>query len=158
MLLRLRHADADYLSHRICTAKDTRDSLLAELGHRRTPWDEEGHIWHHPDAGSWRPDLREVVYHARLFSEVMHGATLLYNHLLIGLLGKKSPFEVDLDAWADLMDERAKDFASWDKRRFWEIARSRTHAWPPSDELCRSMVGLDFKIRPASIARPKSRS
>lgn len=123
--LRLRHADAEFLAHRICTAKDTRDSLLAELAHRRTAWDDEGHIWHHPDAGSWQPNLREVVYHARLFSEVMHGATLLYNHLLMGLLGKDSPFEFDLDTWADLMDECAKDFASWDRRRFWEIAREQ---------------------------------
>jgi hypothetical protein len=123
--LRLRQADAEYLAHRICTAKDTRDSLLAELVHRRTEWDEQEHIWHHPDAGSWHPDLCEVVYHARMFSEVMHGATLLYNHLLMGLLGKDSLFEADLDTWADLMDKRAEAFAAWDKRRFWEIVRDQ---------------------------------
>jgi hypothetical protein len=121
--LKLRQVDAEYLSQRIRTAPGTRDSLLAELMHRQTPWDDQRLIWFHPDAGSWPTRLREIVDHARLFSEVMHGATLLYNYILMGLLDKCSEFESKLDEWADLMETRSAAFEAWDKRRFWEIAR-----------------------------------
>lgn len=123
--LRLRDVDAEFLAHRVCTAKGTRNSLLAELVHRRVPWDEEGHIWQHPDAASWRADLCEIVHHARMFSEIMHGAVLLYNHLLMGLLGKESVFTGDFDEWADLMEDREAAYGCWNKSRFWEIVREQ---------------------------------
>jgi Family of unknown function (DUF6361) len=58
-----------------------------------------------------------------MFSEVMHGAALLYNHLLMGRLNKESSFESALDAWSEVMEERAKAFTAWDRRRFWELVR-----------------------------------
>lgn len=121
--LRLRYRDAEYLADRICTAAGTRDSLLATLVFRRCRWNQLEPIWFHPDQGSWPPLLREFVGHARMFSEVMHGAALLYNHLLMGRLDKESSFEAALDAWSEVMEERAEAFTAWDRRRFWELVR-----------------------------------
>ncbi len=122
--IQLRRDDAEFLAHRILTAEGTRKSLLAELVDRHTEWDDDAFIWQHPDKPDWPEALREIVEHAQMFSELLHGASLLYNHLLMRLLGRESDFE-ELIKWADLMDDRAADYAKWDKARFWEIARSQ---------------------------------
>ncbi len=122
--LQLRFADANYLSHRIRTATRTRDSLLAELVQQGTEWSDADHIWFHPEAKKWPANLRELVEHARMFSEVMLGASLLYNHALLRLMGKESPFEQSLDDWATTMQQRAQAYEQWDTKRFWELVRA----------------------------------
>lgn len=127
--LHLRERDARFLRDRILLGPETRRSLLAELLRRTTLHEPVEHVWQHPDLALWRPDLREWVKHAQLFSNLTHGAFLLYNTMLaeaserIGLHAAKRDFRADVDAWAAETASEMAMFRRWDRARFWELAR-----------------------------------
>lgn len=125
--LELRPLESEYLIHRIETSPETSGSLLARLVHDRSELGENGFIWQHVDfvAKAWPAPLMEQVEHARCFSEMMHGAQLLYNHLLALKKDHVSDFEAWLDEWAEIIEGRSDAFARWDKARFWELVRMR---------------------------------
>ncbi len=72
----LSREEAEFIRDRIQVACP--NSLLAflalhcELADAQAPWE-------HPDYGSFSEQHKELLTHARLFSEVMHGAALSYN-------------------------------------------------------------------------------
>jgi hypothetical protein len=138
----LRRIDAEYLRERIITTQGS--SMLARLldgerldEHLVYPWDCP-----HP-----LPEyLAEVLNHARCFSEVMHGSSLLYNLMLaqhgseIGMenayLERVDRYLDDLDVWAQLIEERSSNMTAWDRQRMWDIVYSanprvttRTHSF-----------------------------
>ena len=75
----LTAAEAGYLRERIILTH--RDSLLAFLVDDCEPA-ETAFAWEHPQRDRFREPFREQLLHARLFSEGMHGAQLLYNLML----------------------------------------------------------------------------
>lgn len=126
--LSLQKGEAVFLRDLILLGSETKRSLLAELLVRTTKHEPVEGVWQHPDFALWRPDLREWVDHARLFSKLTHGAFLLYNTMLaeaserIGRHAAKRDFRSELDAWATETEAEMARFRHWDRRRFWELA------------------------------------
>ncbi len=116
--------EADYLQHRMQVG-ECKGSLLAHFSHTRAdtaatfPWDA---------AEKLPPNLGELVYQARAFSQVMHGAAWLYN---LGLCRKSSlaahlerieEYETALEAWAN---QDAEVFTGWEPASLWELLAAR---------------------------------
>ena len=80
----LTAAEARYLRERIIVSH--RDSLLAFLVDECEPTGA-AFAWEHPQQSRFREPFSEQLFHARLFSEGMHGAQLLYNLLLAEAVG-----------------------------------------------------------------------
>lgn len=121
----LSRAEADYLQHRI---QATGPSLLAELVRRGTSIEVAAFPWERSDADSWREELREQVLHARSFSEVMHGASLLYNLLLAEALKDAELIEGYREAlarWGALMASRRQNHRAWRRPDFWALVATR---------------------------------
>ena len=71
------------------------------------------------------PDnLQNQIEHGRNFSEVMHGAQLLYNLILAEKRSWQEQidqYRSELDDWWRLMSERDGALRTWDRREFWRI-------------------------------------
>jgi hypothetical protein len=118
----LTAAEARYLRERIIVSH--RDSLLAFLVDECDP-SETAFAWEHPQQDRFREPFGEQLLHARLFSEGMHGAQLLYNFLLAEAVKNdewSDTFDAAMAAWAALVSRRSAAFTGWDRRRFWAIA------------------------------------
>ena len=123
----LTRGEAEYLAERIRLSPACSGSLLAELVAQRKRSDDVAFAWEHPHCAKLPPKLREILDHARNFSDVMHGAPLLYNLILAeqahwdeGVAKYKRAF----GEWAKAVSARSRVLAQWDRKRFWEIVRS----------------------------------
>jgi hypothetical protein len=125
--LRLTRIEAEYLSERIQLSPLCAGSLLAELVARRDRYEPVEFAWHHPHAGELPVKLREMLLHAQNFSELMHGAALLYN-LILAEQAHWDDGVVDYHArfadWVQTLASRSRALAEWKRIRFWEIART----------------------------------
>ena len=127
----LRRVEADFLEERITSTHG--ESMLAlmirgkRLAQRiRFPWDYP-HLL--PES------IRNVLVHARAFSEVMHGAALLYNLLLAkaGIErfgGDRYKDRLDryveaLDEWALMLEGRASELDRWDRADMWDMVEKQ---------------------------------
>lgn len=104
--LELRQSEAEYLRERI------RDRCAGTtLVERRAAWQEAGFAWQ-LDVPELPAEQREILDHARRFSETMHGAFLLYNHALAVANDDQARIEEyhgSLELWAErasLSDQR----------------------------------------------------
>jgi len=125
--------EADYLADRI--RQKAAGSLLAHfVSHELIP--DAPFPWLDKACRTLPPKLRHLLDHARHFSEVMHGAALLYNLLL----AESHP------QFADLRDEYRDKLANWwaevpmikaspvvqEREAFWSLVESNTaHRIPP---------------------------
>ncbi len=117
----LSRDDADYLQERIAFSQ--RDSLIGYLAVHGKP-DKAEFPWEHSQLASFCPEQQELIENARLFSDVMHGAALVYNILLSELRGRKdwvSKHRDLLAEWEKSVDRQGA--AAWEMRRFWELVR-----------------------------------
>ncbi len=124
--LSLSRAEAEYVAERIRLSPLCAGSLLAELVARGRSGDTVEFAWEHPDVGELPAKLRELLLHARNFSEVMHGAALLYNLILAEQAKWKdgiATYREALATWAKTLVTRARVFSEWNRQRFWEIVR-----------------------------------
>ncbi len=125
--LSLTRGEAEYLAERIRLSPACSGSLLAELVAQRQRSDDVPFAWDHPHYAKLPPKLREILDHARNFSDVMHGAPLLYNLILAeqahwdeGVAKYRRAF----GEWAKAVSARSRVLEQWDRKRFWEIVRS----------------------------------
>ena len=98
--------------------------MLAFLVGEAKPCDAVDFPWAHPQQDALGPTIREQLLHARCFSEVLHGATLLYNLMLARLRKAKdliSEYENRVESWATVMREANSRLGKWDRERFWEM-------------------------------------
>ncbi len=122
--LALATQEAEYLHDRIMT--HCRQSLLAFLVDR-TASTEVPFVWMHPALARFPRKLRRQVEHARHFSEVMHGAALLYNLMLgekSGREGEATEYEDRLIEWSQSIQSRKAELARWERREFWKTVGS----------------------------------
>jgi hypothetical protein len=84
-------------------------------------------VWQLPYLAELPLKLRELLEHARNFSEITHGAPLLYNLILAeqerwdeGIEDYRGRFA----EWAQLMADRFSVLKAWKRDRFWELART----------------------------------
>lgn len=111
--LRLTAEEAIFLRDRICSIQSEPNSLLKHLALNCRPIDVE-FPWEHAEYAGFSDLTKEILDHARLFSEVMHGAAMLYNGMLAELTGNEA-----------LLDEHRKQLRTWHKR----LDRSRVEDW-----------------------------
>ena len=83
--------------------------------------------WEHPFSADLPNKLRAMIDHAQNFSEVMHGAPLLYN-LLLAEQARRDEAVTDyhqrFNEWADLMLARSPILIKWNRERFWHLVHS----------------------------------
>jgi hypothetical protein len=125
--LRLTLREAEYLAERIRLSPACSGSLLAELVAQRRRSANTLFAWEHPHCAELPLKLREILDHARNFSEVMHGAPLLYNLILAEQAHQKDgvgKYRRAFGEWGKSLAERSRVLAQWDRKRFWELVRS----------------------------------
>jgi len=123
--LRLSREEAGYLRERI--VHSVPGTLLAFLAEMEETFQSVLFPWMHPCVSELPTRLREQLLHARNFSESMLGAALLYNLMLAELAKNQTridEYRRELTEWSRRLGDRASDLASWDRRRFWEVAVS----------------------------------
>ncbi len=120
---RLRREEAEFLIDRIKNSQT--GSLLADLA--PAPGEVEVELpWDHPDKGSFDTRHRELLDHAKLFSETMYGAAILYNLMLAEQMPKGEKKDEwlagrheDLAGWASSLD--ASTVRAWRLDQLWQL-------------------------------------
>ena len=124
--LALTTDEAEYLRDRI-RATDP-GSLLAHLVELKRRWKSVTFSWEHPRLAEFPELLSIEVNHARMFSEVLHGAALLYN-LMLAEKRKHDPwianFDERFEEWAMRIDSMADEVKKWDRGGFWHLVDSQ---------------------------------
>jgi len=128
--LSLSRDEAEYLRERIRFSSQCRRSLMAELvaPPLRTP--DLEFIWEHPRSASFGPAHKQILTHAQNFSEMMHGAALLYNLILseeVGIDDWVEDYSLRMEEWAQAMDQRAGTFTRWNQNEFRAQAEESNH-------------------------------
>ncbi|XYI02553.1 DUF6361 family protein [Sorangium sp. So ce1128] len=146
----LTREEAEFLTDCIVTAH--KDSLLAHLALHCAPA-EVDFPWQHPDLAGFAPAHRDLLDHARRFSDVMHGAALLYNLALAELAQRAELVDEHrsrLQAWARDLD--LADLRRWSLHRLWELVleQGRT-VTQPTLGFVRNWVELALS-RPQALA------
>jgi Family of unknown function (DUF6361) len=124
--LSLTRREAEYLCERIRLSPASCRSLLAVLVSRRKRSDDVPFIWQHPFTAGLPENLRELLDHARNFSELMHGAALLYNLILSEQAERAdgiTKYRKEFAQWAQVLALRMRAFEGWKRQRFWELVR-----------------------------------
>ena len=135
--LKLNTREAGYLRERLLFSH--RDCLLAKLLCAST-FHKADFPWQHPIVSDLSAGLSETITQAQNFSEVIHGAALLYNHMLSEAAdnsGWADDFKKRLKGWASMIEARYSELSDWykDIDRFW--------ACPPLD---RANITISTKI------------
>lgn len=129
----LTEAEADYLVDRI--RRRAPDSLLRELIDRQAMVSRKVSFpWDHAAAEDLPPEPAAALTHAHNFSQLIHGAALLYNLIL----AEDSQWEEGVDdyrsrltVWWDETVEREASLAQWDPETFWKfLAQSGARITP----------------------------
>jgi hypothetical protein len=125
--LRLTSDEAQYLRERIRLTPRCAGSLLAELVSHTVGCDPVAFPWGLPNLAGLPSRLRTQLDHARNFSELMHGAPLIYNLILSEQEHQKervADYRSRFADWAREISERSGVFRAWKRNEFWEAARA----------------------------------
>jgi Family of unknown function (DUF6361) len=133
--------EAEYLIERI---KGIPQSLLAVLADNGELWEPVSFAWEHQmSVSNELPQyISEVQMHARNFSEIVHGAALLYNLMLAQRFHERfSQWEEKVEeyinkiaTWATLISARNDAYSTWERERFWHTVKSENSAIHPRTE------------------------
>ncbi len=102
----------------------TSGSLLAHLVSREKSLSETDFCWNSEAYGDFPVNNRVQVGHARAFSEIIHGAALIYNLLLAEKASKKNLVESyrgKLRDWSKMLEDRGALIAQWESKAFWKM-------------------------------------
>ena len=120
--LALSFAEAEYLQERLLTTPSCSQSLMAYLVREHVEVESVPFAWEL--AAELPANLSNQVLHGRNFSEVMHGAQLLYNLILAEQRDwqeKIDQYREDLTDWWQQISMRMTELRDWDRREFWRI-------------------------------------
>lgn len=153
--LTLRKGEAEYLRDRVIfSAPKTLYRFLVEAD--GSVADSE-FPWEYPELGRLPEQVQEQLQHARNFSQVMHGAALLYNLMLSELDEKQDKIDEYaewLDAWRTECSDSWAAIDSWNLARFWEIAVTGGLRILPSTRLfIESWINLTRSTRAKRISQ-----
>lgn len=129
----LTREEAEFIRDRIQAACP--NSLLSFLALHCEPAytkDTKAAPWEHPDYGRFSEQHKELLTHARLFSEVMHGAALSYNVQLAKLRnheGLVAEHQVSFDEWTENLP--LEEIRSWSVNRLWDLTMNHGHNITP---------------------------
>ena len=122
----LTHDEARFL--RDCILNKVPDSLLAHLVMLDQSLDDSAFCWESEACAGFPANNKIQVDHARNFSEVMHGAAVLYNLFLAEKSGKRDlirEYRDLLGDWSDMIKSGRDRLTKWDRGEFWRILQSR---------------------------------
>lgn len=109
-------------------------SLLAHLALRSQPAEVE-FPWVHPNWADFRKEHQELLTHARRFSEVMHGAALIYNLALVERRSgaeKVEEYRQRLINWVTEID--LVELHSWSLPHLWQLVMGKGHTITPATQ------------------------
>lgn len=116
-----------------------------------------GFPWLHPQIATAPQPLRELVEHARQFSRLAHGASLVYNLALAEASSndtRRVEYTRELKAWIDGIP--ASQLGDWDMVRFWaQVERVGRPIHPRTREFVNSWLAL-VKTGQADSAQSRS--
>ncbi|MBM4287367.1 MAG: hypothetical protein FJ135_04310 [Deltaproteobacteria bacterium] len=115
-----------------CWQRHHPNSLLTFLARHCAPAKVE-FPWEHPERARFRRDHQELLDHARRFSQIMHGAALIYNLRLSELRHweeKISEYRTRLQQWGEELDWQ--DLQQWSLERLWELTTGQGHTITPA--------------------------
>lgn len=124
----LSHPEAAYLRERLQYACS--DSLLATLVENCAPVDAVAFIWEHPQWEVFPEHQRQWMQHARAFSTLMYGATLLYNLMLAELAAQEAwatSYQERLSQWQELFLSELPVWKAWERTAFWRLIHTNAH-------------------------------
>lgn len=124
----LTKREAKYLAERIWEFGST---VFGELLSSADAEIDSAFVWDTTFAANLGPLLKSQIAHAQNFSELMHGAALLYNFMLACDANRKrlrDEYRDELRTWAELIEDGRHRYAAWDRKRFWTIVSESTHA------------------------------
>lgn len=119
--LSLSHQEADYLRERIVT--NCRESLLAFLVDKTMPTDVD-YIWMHPQSAEFSDLHKNQIKHAKNFSLIMNGASLLYNLMLSEKRNNEewiNKYQNKIFDWINNIKNQMSQILNWDMNEFWRI-------------------------------------
>jgi hypothetical protein len=161
--LSLTRREAEYIAERIRLSPASSGSLLAELVTQRRRTDDVPFPWEHPYYSELPSKLREMLDHAQNFSEVMHGAPLLYNLILAEQAHQEdrvSKYRRGFAGWARSLSDRSHALAQWNRKRFWELVRTvNPRITAPTFEFINTWCDLALSAATAQLGEnPTARS
>lgn len=117
--------EASYLRERVLTNHP--DSLFALFLREGVGDSDVAFAWDHPAIDRASATLRRRVELCRVFSEVMHGAPILYNLALAELEPRRPEVIENCDAmlseWKERLDARQQDLEAFSSDEFWRMVR-----------------------------------
>jgi len=119
--LSLSHQEADYLRERIVT--NCRESLLAFLVDMTEPSDVD-YIWMHPQSAEFTDLHKNQIQHAKKFSLVMNGASLLYNLMLSEKRNNEewiNRYQNRISHWRSNIQNQMSQIQKWNLNEFWNM-------------------------------------
>lgn len=128
----LAKREAKYLAERIWECGPT---VFGELLDSSKADTDSAFVWGTAFAAKLESSLKSQTAHAQNFSELMHGAALLYNFMLAREARRKSlqdEYRAKLGAWANMIGDGKPRYESWDRQRFWKIVSESTHFVSPA--------------------------
>jgi Family of unknown function (DUF6361) len=128
----LSKREAKYLAERIWEFGST---VFGELLSSTEAELDSAFVWETTFAAKLGPSLKSQIAHAQNFSELMHGAALLYNFMLACDANRKrlqDEYRDELRSWSELVEAARLRYASWDRKRFWTIVSESMHAVSPA--------------------------
>jgi hypothetical protein len=111
--------------------------LLAWLVGRGDFGDGAEAPWEHPLVGDLPVMLARQLEHAQVFSELMHGAAVLYNLMLAEKAQNAELIDQhgeNLAWWADQVAARWTQLDVWDREDFWKTVRGVNSGIPVSTQ------------------------
>lgn len=135
----MTYGEASWLAERMVTSHP--NTLLAYLVNRKVPIDESTPFpWNDVDVERF-PELFQSFW----FSNVMHGAALLYNLLLAEAYDDEpeltrldslvAHYQRLLEAWEiEFLQANEEEFRAWDTSAMWSITRARNPRIHPASE------------------------
>lgn len=157
--LELEPHEAIYLRDRIRDSAP--GSLLDVVLDEGVPSDPVPFPWLHPAANRFPTDVRTVLDHARRYSEVMYGAQLLYNLLLVRAKGVAewiAHFEERMQRWKAGMADHPRRLDGWGRDGFWSLVGAVRKIPIPATEFvdawCNLLItdGPDIDTNPTAVA------
>lgn len=113
------------------------DSLLHYLVRQRKIVETVEKPWLHPDLADMPATLRPWMHDGMCYSELMHGAQLLYNMMLAekrGVAEWLDQYREWLAEWAVAAEARRSIYLAWDHVDFWRRVRSANPRLPLAAE------------------------
>lgn len=122
----LSQSESEFI--KLCIQDYCADSLLAFLAVHCKPVEDIRAPWEHPDYGLFSEQHKSLLTQARLFSDVMHGASLSYNIQLARLRDNETLIAKHQASFTEWRENLPLDeIRAWDINQLWAMTSKSGH-------------------------------